>query len=92
MHHTLCRYLHEVCSPSVVHKNFTSSNILLDSELNPHLSDCGLASLIPDEDQVGDLMISILDTLQSVFIGAIFHSLDHFLVMTHASCIQSSVQ
>ncbi|XP_019193233.1 PREDICTED: protein STRUBBELIG-RECEPTOR FAMILY 7-like [Ipomoea nil] len=44
-------YLHEACSPSVVHKNFTSSNILLDSELNPHLSDSGLASLIPDEDQ-----------------------------------------
>ncbi|KAJ0988510.1 hypothetical protein J5N97_006866 [Dioscorea zingiberensis] len=41
-------YLHEVCSPSVVHKNFKSANILLDTELNPHLSDCGLATLIPD--------------------------------------------
>ncbi|KAH7683666.1 Non-specific serine/threonine protein kinase protein [Dioscorea alata] len=41
-------YLHEVCSPSVVHKNFRSANILLDAELNPHLSDCGLAALIPD--------------------------------------------
>ncbi|PON57707.1 Mitogen-activated protein kinase kinase kinase [Parasponia andersonii] len=36
-------YLHEVCSPSIVHKNVKSSNILLDAELNPHLSDCGLA-------------------------------------------------
>lgn len=44
-------YLHEVCSPSVVHKNFKSSNILLDSELNPHLTECGLASLIADGDQ-----------------------------------------
>ncbi|RAL42654.1 hypothetical protein DM860_009161 [Cuscuta australis] len=44
-------YLHEVCSPSVVHKNFKSANILLDSEFNPHLSDSGLASLIRDEDQ-----------------------------------------
>ncbi|KAJ9568466.1 hypothetical protein OSB04_004432 [Centaurea solstitialis] len=44
-------YLHEVCSPSVVHKNIKSANILLDSELNPHLSDCGLASLVPDADQ-----------------------------------------
>ncbi|CAI9114538.1 OLC1v1015285C1 [Oldenlandia corymbosa var. corymbosa] len=43
-------YLHEVCSPSVVHKNFKSANILLDLELNPHLSDCGLASLINDAD------------------------------------------
>ncbi|XP_010273793.1 PREDICTED: protein STRUBBELIG-RECEPTOR FAMILY 6 [Nelumbo nucifera] len=39
-------YLHEVCSPSIVLKNFKSVNILLDIELNPHLSDCGLASFI----------------------------------------------
>ncbi|XP_023766750.1 protein STRUBBELIG-RECEPTOR FAMILY 7 [Lactuca sativa] len=44
-------YLHEVCSPSIVHKNIKSGNILLDSELNPHLSDCGLASLVPNADQ-----------------------------------------
>ncbi|KAF6143847.1 hypothetical protein GIB67_009828 [Kingdonia uniflora] len=36
-------YLHEVCSPSSIHKNIKSSNILLDTELNPRLSDCGLA-------------------------------------------------
>lgn len=36
-------YLHEVCSPSCVHKNIKSSNIFLDTELNPRLSDCGLA-------------------------------------------------
>ncbi|KAF5185988.1 Strubbelig-receptor family, partial [Thalictrum thalictroides] len=39
----ISKYLHEVCSPSSVHKNIKSSNILLDIELNPHLSDCGLA-------------------------------------------------
>ncbi|XP_062154410.1 protein STRUBBELIG-RECEPTOR FAMILY 7-like [Alnus glutinosa] len=44
-------YLHEVCSPSVVHKNIKSANILLDAELNPHLSDCGLASLVSNADQ-----------------------------------------
>ncbi|KAK3015908.1 hypothetical protein RJ639_007644 [Escallonia herrerae] len=37
-------YLHEVCSPSCVHKNIKSSNILLDIELNPRLSDYGLAT------------------------------------------------
>ncbi|KAK4269609.1 hypothetical protein QN277_022744 [Acacia crassicarpa] len=37
-------YLHESCSPPIVHKNIKSSNIVLDSEFNPHLSDCGLAS------------------------------------------------
>ncbi|KAI3510304.1 hypothetical protein L1887_17189 [Cichorium endivia] len=41
-------YLHEVCLPCVVHKNFKSSNILLDEDLNPHLSDCGLAALTPN--------------------------------------------
>ncbi|NP_001104882.1 Protein STRUBBELIG-RECEPTOR FAMILY 6 precursor [Zea mays] len=40
-------YLHEICSPSIIHKNFKASNILLDSEFNPHLSDTGLASFIP---------------------------------------------
>ncbi|XP_039041132.1 protein STRUBBELIG-RECEPTOR FAMILY 6-like isoform X2 [Hibiscus syriacus] len=45
-------YLHEVCSPSVVHKNIKSTNIFLDSELNPHLSDSGLATFIPKADEV----------------------------------------
>ncbi|XP_073140818.1 protein STRUBBELIG-RECEPTOR FAMILY 6-like [Henckelia pumila] len=44
-------YLHEVCSPSVIHKNFKSANIILDMEFNPHLSDCGLASLVQEPDQ-----------------------------------------
>ncbi|XP_047063066.1 protein STRUBBELIG-RECEPTOR FAMILY 7-like isoform X2 [Lolium rigidum] len=43
-------YLHETCSPSVIHKNFKSSNILLDIELNPHLSDSGYADLIPNQE------------------------------------------
>jgi hypothetical protein len=37
-------YLHETCSPPLVHKNIKSSNILLDNELNPRLSDYGLAN------------------------------------------------
>ncbi|GKA62772.1 protein STRUBBELIG-receptor family 7, partial [Tanacetum coccineum] len=44
-------YLHEVCSPSV-HKNLKLANILLDSELNPHLSDYGLASLVSVADHI----------------------------------------
>ncbi|KAL8171596.1 hypothetical protein V2J09_023400 [Rumex salicifolius] len=44
-------YLHEVCSPSVVHKNFKSENILLDGEMNPHVSDCGLSNLVDDANQ-----------------------------------------
>ncbi len=41
----LCRYLHEICLPAVVHHNFNSGNILLDDELNPQLLDCGIADL-----------------------------------------------
>ncbi|KAJ4962194.1 hypothetical protein NE237_022133 [Protea cynaroides] len=37
-------YLHEICSPSCIHKNIKSANILLDAELNPCLTDCGLAN------------------------------------------------
>ncbi|KAF3451762.1 hypothetical protein FNV43_RR07858 [Rhamnella rubrinervis] len=51
-------YLHEVCLPSVVHRNFKSANILLDEELNPHLSDCGLAALNPNtERQISTQMV-----------------------------------
>ncbi|XP_010943263.1 protein STRUBBELIG-RECEPTOR FAMILY 8 isoform X1 [Elaeis guineensis] len=51
-------YLHEVCLPSLVHRNFKSANILLDEELNPHLSDCGLAALTPNtERQVSTEMV-----------------------------------
>uniref|UniRef100_A0A804PGU5 Protein kinase domain-containing protein n=1 Tax=Zea mays TaxID=4577 RepID=A0A804PGU5_MAIZE len=44
-------YLHEVCMPSLVHRNLKSSNILLDEEHNPHLSDCGLAALTPNTER-----------------------------------------
>ncbi|EYU33875.1 hypothetical protein ABFS82_08G152200 [Erythranthe guttata] len=44
-------YLHEVCLPSVVHRNLKSANILLDEDLNPHLSDSGLAALAPNTER-----------------------------------------
>ncbi|WMV39182.1 hypothetical protein MTR67_032567 [Solanum verrucosum] len=39
-------YLHEVCEPPIIHRNFKSVNLLLDEELAVHISDCGLAPLI----------------------------------------------
>ncbi|XP_073279904.1 protein STRUBBELIG-RECEPTOR FAMILY 3-like isoform X1 [Primulina huaijiensis] len=39
-------YLHEVCEPPVIHRNFKSANVLLDDELSVRVSDCGLAPLI----------------------------------------------
>lgn len=38
-------YLHEICEPMVIHRNFKSSNILLDEDFTPYLSDCGLLPL-----------------------------------------------
>ncbi|KAF5208256.1 Receptor-like protein kinase [Thalictrum thalictroides] len=43
-------YLHHDCCPRVVHRDIKSSNILLDENLEPRVSDFGLAKLLVDED------------------------------------------
>ncbi|KAJ0439851.1 putative protein kinase RLK-Pelle-LRR-V family [Helianthus annuus] len=76
------RYLHEVCLPSVVHRNIKSANILLDEELNHHLSYCGLAALTPNAERevatqlVGsfsysapEFVLSSIYTIKSVVYG-----------------------
>ncbi|XXG59764.1 hypothetical protein AAC387_Pa04g1789 [Persea americana] len=56
-------YLHEVCQPPVVHRNFKSANLLLDDELlTVRASDCGLASLI-SSGSVRQLSGNILSSL-----------------------------
>lgn len=46
-----CRltYLHEGLEPKVVHRDIKSSNILLDKQWNPKVSDFGLAKLLGSE-------------------------------------------
>ncbi|KAL8522897.1 hypothetical protein ACS0TY_013017 [Phlomoides rotata] len=39
-------YLHHDCSPPIVHRDVTTNNILLESELKPCLSDFGTAKLL----------------------------------------------
>jgi len=39
-------YLHHDCSPQIVHRDVKSYNILLDSELNAHVADFGLARTV----------------------------------------------
>ncbi|KAG9439650.1 hypothetical protein H6P81_019815 [Aristolochia fimbriata] len=40
-------YLHEEVRPHIVHRDIKASNILLDNNINPKISDFGLAKLLP---------------------------------------------
>ncbi|CAN6229548.1 unnamed protein product [Urochloa humidicola] len=42
-------YLHEECSIRIVHRDIKASNVLLDGNLNPKISDFGLAKLCDDK-------------------------------------------
>ncbi|XP_021672287.2 MDIS1-interacting receptor like kinase 2 [Hevea brasiliensis] len=42
-------YMHHDCSPSIIHRDISSNNVLLDSEFEAHVSDFGTARiLMPD--------------------------------------------
>lgn len=48
-------YLHETAKPPVIYRDFKASNILLDNDFEPKLSDFGLAKLGPVD---GDSYVS----------------------------------
>ncbi|KAE8734901.1 Serine/threonine-protein kinase [Hibiscus syriacus] len=45
-------YLHETADPPVIYRDFKASNILLDQDFTPKLSDFGLAKIGPTGDKV----------------------------------------
>ncbi|CAH1416665.1 unnamed protein product [Lactuca virosa] len=53
-------YMHHDCSPPIVHRDISSNNILLNSEMEAFVADFGAATLIPPIKLFGVLALEIL--------------------------------
>ncbi|KAI5070314.1 hypothetical protein GOP47_0014657 [Adiantum capillus-veneris] len=54
-------YLHEDANPRVIHRDFKGSNILLERDFTPKISDFGLAKAAPDKED-GHISTSVVGT------------------------------
>lgn len=55
-------YLHEDSSPRVIHRDFKSSNILLEDDFTPKVSDFGLARTATDENNNRHISTRVMGT------------------------------
>lgn len=55
-------YLHYDCDPPIVHRDIKPNNILLDSDMEPHIADFGIAKLL-DQSSTSIPSLSVLGTI-----------------------------
>ncbi|KAI3857321.1 hypothetical protein MKX03_028981 [Papaver bracteatum] len=59
------RYLHYDCNPTIVHRDIKPKNILLDADMEPRISDFGIAKLI-DHSSASIHSISVMGTVEYI--------------------------